>query len=143
MQWITAYFQHGDLSTRDVNVLEYVLPTITHVPSVFTMTPDQLAGMTDIAAADGGDSLIVAFTQATLLPIYRNAVFNKTIRAALPLMKVLEFTGDITANFGIVALWQIEDDDAAAGGGFVKTEFLNGTNHFVSSALIPLSAGGH
>ena len=99
------------------------------------MSLDQFAGMTDIAAADGGDSLIVAFTQAALLPIYRNALFNKTIRAALPLMKVLEFAGDITANFGIVALWQIEDDDAAAGGGFVKAEFLNGTNHFVSVRL--------
>ncbi|EJF60558.1 hypothetical protein DICSQDRAFT_155693 [Dichomitus squalens LYAD-421 SS1] len=131
VQWITAYFQHGDLSTRDVNVLEYVLPSITHVPSVFSFTTDQLAGVTNLAAASGSDTFIVGYNQAALLPTYRKALFNKTVRAAIPLLNVLEFTGDITANFGIVALWQIQDDDAAAGGGFVKTEILKGTNHFV------------
>ena len=132
MQWITAYFQHGDLSTRDVSVLEFIQPSIAHVPSVFSMTQAQLDGMTDVAAANTGDTFIVAFAQAALLPIYKKAFYDAGVRAALPRMKMLEFTGDITANFGIVALWQIEDDNTAAGGGFVTSKFLAGTNHFVS-----------
>ena len=132
MQWITAYFQHGDLSTRNVSVLEFIQPSIAHVPSVFSMTQAQLDGMTDVAAANTGDTFIVAFAQAALLPIYKKAFYDAGVRAALPRMKMLEFTGDITANFGIVALWQIEDDNTAAGGGFVTSKFLTGTNHFVS-----------
>ncbi|KAI1787182.1 hypothetical protein LXA43DRAFT_1030311 [Ganoderma leucocontextum] len=131
VQWITAYFQHGDLSTRNVDVLEFIQPSIAHVPSVFTMTQAQLDGMTDVAAADTGDTFIVGYSQAALLPIYKKAFYDETVRAAFPLMKALEFAGDITANFGIVALWQIEDDNTAAGGGFVTSKILTGTNHFV------------
>ncbi|TBU38724.1 Alpha/Beta hydrolase protein [Dichomitus squalens] len=131
VQWITSYFEHGDLSTRDPNVLEYVLPTVKRVPSVFTMGQDELDEMTNIDAANGGDTLIVVSFSPQLRACYKDALYNKDIRAALPRMKVLVFSGDATANFGIVALWSIEDDDAAAGGGWVETKIVPGINHFV------------
>ncbi|TBU21588.1 hypothetical protein BD311DRAFT_792642 [Dichomitus squalens] len=131
VQWITSYFEHGDLSTRDPNVLEYVLPTVKRVPSVFTMRQDQLGEMTNIDAANGGDTLIVVSFPPQLRACYKDALYNKDIRAALPRMNVLAFSGDATANFGIVALWSVQDDDAAAGGGWVETKIVPGINHFV------------
>ena len=95
------------------------------------MTQDQLDKMTNIEAANGGDTFIVVSFRQQLHFCYKNALYNKDVRAALPHMKVLEFSGDVTANFGIVALWSIQDDNTASGGGWVETKMIPGINHFV------------
>lgn len=138
VQWITSYFQHGDLSTRDPNVLSFVLPAIFRPPSVFNMSVAQLAAMTNTTPAAGSDALLIANLQPQLLASYRQALFDPAVRAALPLMTATELTGDVTAEFGIVAFWQIQDDDAAAGGGRVRFKLLHGVNHFVSRRSVPV-----
>lgn len=136
IEWITSYFQHGDLSTRDPNVLSFYIPALFHTPSVFNMTDAQVAAMTNPATAAGSDELIILNLQPQLLISYRKALFNNTIRSFLPKMKVMEFTGDTTAEFGIVAFWSIQDDDAAAGGGLVNFNLVPGINHFVSHLFV-------
>ena len=51
---------------------------------------------------------------------YRKAVFDRALRARVPEMRVVAFTGDATVSFSIPLQWEIEEDDQAAGGGFVR-----------------------
>ncbi|KAI0666409.1 hypothetical protein C8Q78DRAFT_1072372 [Trametes maxima] len=131
IQWITAYFDHGDISSKDPNVLSYVLPSISRPPSVFNMSVAQLAGMTNNGPANGSDGLLIANVQAQLLASYKKALYDNATRAAVPKMKVTEIVGDATAEFGIVAYWSMLDDNAAAGGNKVQFKVLHGANHFV------------
>ena len=39
--WITSYFTHGDLSKRDPDAIEYIVPSPTRVPAIYNMTPEQ------------------------------------------------------------------------------------------------------
>ena len=49
-------------------------------------------------------------------------------------MKVIVFSGDETASFSIPSQWAVEDDDKAAGGGFVAVRWIPGFNHLVSAS---------
>lgn len=131
VQWITSYFQHGNLSTRNPDVLQYVLPATFRVPSVFNMSPTQLADMTYLPPASGSDALISANVQPQLNADYENACYNTSVRSALPSMDIWELCGNTTANFGIVAFWSIQDDDNAHGGGFVNFQWIGDVNHFI------------
>ncbi|KAI0922398.1 hypothetical protein AcV7_005942 [Taiwanofungus camphoratus] len=131
VQWITSYFQHGDLSTRNPDVLQYVLPATFRAPTVFNMTPDQLAGMTYLPPSSGSDAYIMVNLGTVLLASYKKACYNSTIRQLLPKMNIWEFTGDVTASFAIPAYWSIQDDNTAAGGGFVNFRMIDGVNHFM------------
>ncbi|KAF5311563.1 hypothetical protein D9758_019092 [Tetrapyrgos nigripes] len=42
-QWVTGYFNHGDLSTRDPNVISHILPATSPILSIYNMTEKQIA----------------------------------------------------------------------------------------------------
>ncbi|KAI0644105.1 hypothetical protein C8Q79DRAFT_1002086 [Trametes meyenii] len=130
VQWLTAYFQHGNLSTRDPGVLSLVLPSITRPPTVFNMTPSQLEGMTNLAPVAGSDGLLILNCAPQLEASYRAALFDTTVRAALPNMRASLIVGDASVQFGIVGFWAVQADDEAAGGGFVQFHLIHGLNHF-------------
>ncbi|KAI9066184.1 hypothetical protein FKP32DRAFT_1566420 [Trametes sanguinea] len=130
VQWLTSYFQHGNISTRDPSVLSLILPSIARPPSIFNMTQAQVDGMTNIAPSLGSDGLLLVNGAPQLLDSYRSALFNASVRNALPRMKASLIVGDMSLQFGITGFWNVQEDNEAAGGGFVNFTLVHGFNHF-------------
>ena len=133
--WITSYFKHGDLTTRDPKAISYVVPTTSRAPTIYSMSGAELARTIYEPSAFGSDMAFMIFCAPQIAATYHKAVFDKAVRALMPKMKVVVFSGDETASFSIPSQWAIEDDDKAAGGGFVSVKWVAGFNHLVCASL--------
>lgn len=129
-QWVTSYFEHGDLSKRDPNVISYVLPSIIRVPSIFTMSKSQYDSIVDSSNNPVLDAYFVGMN-TSLEANFRKATFDKNVRKLLPNMKTWFFTGDLAASFGVHALLVLQDENDNAGGGHINFKVAPGINHFV------------
>jgi pimeloyl-ACP methyl ester carboxylesterase len=129
--WVTSYFQHGDLSTRALNQLSWVVPAVFRPPSIFNMTASQFDSIVLNGTNVVNDLLSVLNFGPQLLLNYRQSNFNTTIRKLLPKMKNSLECGDVSLAFSIAAFWDVEDDNEAAGGGFVSFDLVHGVNHFI------------
>ncbi|KAI0368496.1 hypothetical protein BV20DRAFT_969126 [Pilatotrama ljubarskyi] len=130
-QWITSYFKHGDLSTRDLNALTYVVPATFRAPSIFSMTDEQISKIIYEPAASGSEMLFMVFCAAQISANYKKACFDRSVRRSLPKMKVAAFTGDATLWCSLPAYWVMEEDDKTHGGGLINLKMIHGINHFV------------
>ncbi|EIW56131.1 uncharacterized protein TRAVEDRAFT_39145 [Trametes versicolor FP-101664 SS1] len=130
-QWITSYFKHGDLSTRSLDVLSYIVPTTLRVPSIFSMTEEEQAKIVYMPPGSASDMLFMVFSAAQINASYKRACFDAGVRARLPRMKICAFTGDATCVFSLPAHWAMQDDDKARGGGFIDFKMVEGANHFL------------
>ena len=137
--WITSYFKHGDLMTRNLNEISYIIPTPSRAPTIYTMSEAELARALYEPAVFGSDMPFMIFSAPQIEATYRKAVFDKTVRTLVPQMKVVVFSGDATASFSIPSQWQIEDEDKAAGGGFVTVKWVAGFNHLVRVSILTAS----
>ncbi|KZT03859.1 uncharacterized protein LAESUDRAFT_738141 [Laetiporus sulphureus 93-53] len=126
--WITSYFNHGDLSTRNRDVLSYIVPSLDRIPSIYNMSAEERREIVD-ESVDHMSAMFVCMPQAVAR--YRRACFDRSLRALLPKMKVWCFTGDATSWSQIDAFWLIEKDNADRGGGFINFKVLPGLNHFM------------
>ncbi|THH19421.1 hypothetical protein EW146_g1768 [Bondarzewia mesenterica] len=129
--WITSYFQHGDLSTRDTNVLEYVLPATFRMPSIWNMSSVEIADIIDEGPNSTVETPFALNFMTQALAVYNKATFDKSTRALLPHLKVWEISGDATASFSLAALWSMQDDDKAHGGNNINYKIVPGANHFM------------
>ncbi|KAK7055262.1 hypothetical protein R3P38DRAFT_2846065, partial [Favolaschia claudopus] len=124
--WISGYFDHGDLSTRDLKVLNYHVPSPYRRPSIYDMTKEEVDSMVDMRVVEI-PAMFMSMAQANAA--YKKALFDKEIKTLVPSLKTTYITGDATASYSIAALWSIEDDNKAEGGN-VKTVVVPGVNHF-------------
>lgn len=129
--WITSYFKHGDLSSRDTDEIEYVLPATTRAPSIWNMSTSEFDRIVEEEPNDEYDVPIALNLIPQVGEAYRQAVYWSTTKARLPSMKTWNITGDSTASFSIAARWSLEDDDEARGGNHVNYKWMEGLNHFV------------
>ena len=129
--WISSYFAHGDLSTRDPKAISYVVPSTARAPTIYGMSDAELARSVYEPSAFGSDMAFMIFSAPQIAATYHKAVFDKALRALVPRMRVVVFSGDSTASFSIPSQWAVEDDDKAAGGGFVAVKWIPGFNHLV------------
>ncbi|KAJ3794253.1 hypothetical protein GGU11DRAFT_690187 [Lentinula aff. detonsa] len=129
-QWVTAYFDHGNLSSRDPDVISWVVPSSFTPFTIFNMTVSQYNTIVDTSINPALDA-----DQLALAPVleanYRASNFNSTLRGLLPHMENWFITGTRSASFGPYCIWVVEDDNAAAGGGFVNFMTIDGVNHFM------------
>lgn len=131
-QWITSYFKHGDLSTRNLDELCYVVPTTTKVPSIFSMSDEQQAEIVCHPPGVTSDMPFMVLFNPQLNASYKRACFGKSIRETVPRMKVTVLFGDAAPWPCFPAVWQMQSDSAASGGdGQVHFKRVNGINHFV------------
>ncbi|KAH9855498.1 Alpha/Beta hydrolase protein [Lenzites betulinus] len=131
VQWITSYFKHGDLSTRSLDVLSYIVPSTEHAPSIFSMSADQISRTIQYDPGASSDTYFMVFAAPQIHANYLKGCFDADVRQLLPKMKITTFTGDITCSFSLAAHWQMEDENKAHGGGFIDFVMIPGINHFV------------
>ncbi|KAH9934361.1 uncharacterized protein B0H18DRAFT_1115071 [Fomitopsis serialis] len=56
-QWITSYFDHGNLSTRDTDVL-HIVSSVSHRPSIYTMSDERSGGFVQCKMIPGMSNLM-------------------------------------------------------------------------------------
>lgn len=134
-RWLTAYFNHGDLDTRDLNVLEFVVPTTDRIPSLWNMD--------DVVQEKGIEEEPVFSVDAPIFRLseelnamYKEALFGSVMRSAFPGLKTSLLVGTKAISMSIASWWSIEQDDVANGGGLVQYRVLDGLNHFVRLTTI-------
>ncbi|GJE91915.1 alpha/beta hydrolase [Phanerochaete sordida] len=129
--WVSAYFAHGALHTRDPAVLEHVVPAPSRPPSVYGMSAAERARAAYPAPAQASDMRFMRGAAGAIRASYRRACFDAGVRAALPKMRVALVVGDATTALCLSAYFAVQDDDDEAGGGRVVFKLLRDTNHFV------------
>lgn len=135
-QWVTAYFDHADLSKRDLNTLEYVLPSSSRPGSIFSMSKaeqQEMIGSNDESAGDG--PYIMGFTPQ-LNAVFRKALFDPSTKALFPKLKISCLAGEKSAAFGIAGVWSIQEEATKEGiADSINFTIAPGLNHFVSELL--------
>ncbi|KAK7053255.1 hypothetical protein VNI00_003881 [Paramarasmius palmivorus] len=137
-QWATSFFDHGDLSTRDLDQLSWVVASPNHTPTFFTFGADTLSAITTFDDSVAGvDVPYTLYLSDQLSAVYRKAFFSKEVADGFPHLKRCFLCGDKTGAFGIAGLWAVQDDERLFGG-WTKIEYklAEGINHFVSSTSL-------
>ncbi|KAH9918268.1 Alpha/Beta hydrolase protein [Fomitopsis serialis] len=127
VQWGTSYFDHGDLATRDPNVLSYIVPSVSRRPSIYAMSDEDRQDFME----DVSESKIMVSVTSQSLAMFRKACFDPDVRARLPELKIWTLAGDATVSFAIASFWTIQDEDKERGSGFVNYKMIPGANHYV------------
>jgi hypothetical protein len=131
-QWVTSYFQHGDLEKRDLTALSHIIPAPTQVPTIFRFSPDESIAVNSCTHAAAARELPLAVTcLPQLKSTFEKACFSKEIRSRLPKVNIHHLYGDASVAFAIGPAWTIEDLDKRHGGGFIKSRPIEGANHLV------------
>ncbi|KAL0566566.1 hypothetical protein V5O48_015442 [Marasmius crinis-equi] len=126
--WLTSYFDHGDLSTRNLDVLEYMVPSADRAPSMYNMSKKEKAEFIEASSETNGFELaILAGCFPQLNAIYKKALFGKTQKQRFSGgLKTTFIVGDRTLSLVLAALWSVQDDDRENGGGNVKSMIIAG-----------------
>lgn len=131
-QWVTAYFDHGDLSTHDLDQLSWVLSSQSHVPTVYNIPVQQWNTMVRLGDDAATDLPFLGTFQNQLSRTYQKAFFDTSIAGIFPNMKRSYLVGDKTAAFAFAGLWAVQNDVKTLGGVIpINFKMLEGTNHFV------------
>ncbi|KAI0064166.1 hypothetical protein BV25DRAFT_1853507 [Artomyces pyxidatus] len=126
--WVSSYFAHSDLSKRDPTVLTVTAPSLTPAPTVYNMSPEEIADSVDDTVTEL-PALIHATSQQSV--IYRKACFEREVRTRLPHMKVTHLCGDKTISSALATLWGVQDDAEVDGGNMVEFNLVPDANHFM------------
>ncbi|GJE99278.1 alpha/beta hydrolase [Phanerochaete sordida] len=129
--WISAYFAHGDVSTRDPDAVEYVVPSPARAPSIYNMSDAQREVIIRAESAWTSEFPFMVLFERQFYAAYQRAAFDKTVRDRLPKMKVLALVGGSSASFAFTALFKMQEEDHARGGGNINFHILKGGNHFM------------
>jgi hypothetical protein len=131
MNWLSSYFEHSGLLTRDPTSL-VIVPSTTRVPSTCNMSSAEAADIMQIDPYITFDDLFLRNCQHQENVNYKAGLFGRAVRDRLPRMSHWLLIGDAAPAFCVSLLWSIQDDDEAYGGGNVNYKVLPGMNHFVS-----------
>jgi hypothetical protein len=136
LQWVSSYFQHRDgfLESRNGDGMEYVVPDISRVPTIFNMTATEQKCIIDKGSGSMADIVMATYLAPQFLNNFRRAIFEGN-RTNLTRLRTYLVCGDSCAAFGPMTMWAVEDEDTAHGGGLINTRIIKGGNHIVSFCL--------
>ena len=129
-QWMTSYFEHGDISKRNIDLLSYIVPSTVRVPTIFNISK---AEFNDIVYGDKVvEEMRVLFNFAPQLKAnYRKALFDRTTSILFPHLKISYLAGEFSVSWALVSMWSVQDDDAELGSSLIDFKLIHSANHFV------------
>jgi hypothetical protein len=128
-QWVSGYFDHGEVSRRNLSQLSWIVPSPTRAPTIFNFH-SAYAAIVEGGSNVAPDLLSVVNFLPQLKVNYHNAAYNDTVRNLLPQMKVRYLAGTRSPAFAYATLWQVEDENAARGQ-YISFSLIKGANHLV------------
>lgn len=140
-QWITSYFEHGDLTKRDLNLLSYILASTVRPPTIFNMSAAEIKD----TVFDGPDAMVdlpfLINLKSQINASYRKAFFDPATADLFPKLKISLVAGDRSPSWGPAGMWAVQDDEKASelGSGRINFKLVPGVNHFVRYPPITLT----
>ena len=129
--WVSAYFQHGDISLQDPDVLSWVEPSTVHPATINNMTMEE---QKEIIYTGKGVLDEIPYLQDSLEQFgyaYRKAFLDDGVRTLFPGFKVSFLVGEMSPAFSISSYWKLENDLKETGKPF-NIRLILDSNHFVS-----------
>ncbi|KAJ6509140.1 hypothetical protein DFH09DRAFT_942672 [Mycena vulgaris] len=126
-QWLSAYFDHGDLSANGVDAIEYIVPSLRCHPSFYSMSSSEVAEIADESISEF-PGMFMRMEQAN--DVYRRVCYGPECKSLAPLLKTTLIVGEATISFRLTALLSIRADNSALGGD-IRFSLVDGANHFV------------
>lgn len=137
-KWVSSYYIHGDLSTRDLDELNYRTGDPSRKPSIENMTTEELYAITDFAAGNKGETIIIEPPfQKVLTKMRHKALFDLEVRSAWGGAKVWHLYG-LSSTWNIfLSVWTLEKEDKEFQHihnvqPYINFKTTEGANHFVS-----------
>ncbi|KAK0460249.1 Alpha/Beta hydrolase protein [Desarmillaria tabescens] len=127
-QWCTSYFDHPDLSERNLDNLSWVLASSSRVPSFYNGMPASIQRYGNDAAIDL--PFLVVYSKQ-ILQAYRKTFFDSKV---FPNVKRSVLCGDKTCALALAAFWAVQDDEKEQRTTDIKAleyRIIPGANHFV------------
>ncbi|EJC99595.1 uncharacterized protein FOMMEDRAFT_160017 [Fomitiporia mediterranea MF3/22] len=129
MSWITSYFDHGDLSSHDIDAISYAAPSMHHAPSIYNMSTEDTEELF-VADVVGPETNAMIATYAQNNVVYRKACYEPAIQELLPMMNTSVLVGSSTSSFCMNGLLSLQNDNDVNQGG-LHFETVPGLNHFM------------
>ncbi|KAG6889207.1 hypothetical protein C0995_002667 [Termitomyces sp. Mi166 len=127
-EWVSAYYQHGDLSLRDISELQLSQGghLLSKQPTTQTMTPAELESTASLTADLKYDTLLIAPDFRPVLEAQTNALlFNSQVQQAWGKPDVWCLYGEASVWPCIYGSWYLEQRSNE-----IFFKILNGANHF-------------
>ncbi|KAJ7062776.1 Alpha/Beta hydrolase protein [Mycena amicta] len=139
--WVSAFFEHGDLSTRDLSQLVYPAPTNPapdKTPTLSRLTPTQLASMVSFDPGSRYDDLVSFPPYHELLHAQaQRALWDNGLRTAWARMHT-NAGGGMWVVYGTAEVWNVihagwvlEDQSREHPDLAMRFQVLEGVNHFI------------
>ncbi|KIL65767.1 hypothetical protein M378DRAFT_161777 [Amanita muscaria Koide BX008] len=130
-QWVTAYFDHGDLSTRDPDVLSYILPSTSRPGTIYNMTKPEQEEVIRLGYDSAWEISYFTRFDEQRLAVYYKAVFDDTTAQLFPGIKISHLAGGKGPSFAIAGFWDMQKDAEERGKTSIVFKLVPGMNHFV------------
>jgi len=128
--WVSSYFQHGDLSTRNLDVLSWVEPSTIHPATLSNMTADEKKEIICIDKEPAYEVPYMVGSKEQFADAYRKAFFGESVRTLFPGFKASFMAGELSPAFAISSYWMLENDIKETGKSF-NLRFIPDSNHFI------------
>jgi hypothetical protein len=129
-KYVSSYYKHGDLSSREFSQLEQVVGDTSRKPTTETMTPEELQSIIDFVPAAKCE--IVFIESPSFLSLNRKqaakAFFDPQVREAWGGQLVSCVYCENSIWNAIYAAWNLEKEDKASE---IKFKPIPNANHFV------------
>jgi hypothetical protein len=129
--WVSSYFQHGDLGTRNLDVLSWVEPSTIHPATLNNMTADEKKEIICVGKEPEHEMPYMMASNEQFSSSYRKAFFGDDVKTLFPGFKVSFLAGELSPAFAISSYWMLENDIKETGKPF-NLRFIPDSNHFVS-----------
>ena len=132
--WVSSYYSHGDLSTRNVDNLEFEVPNINKESIAASLPPEELSALTDHEAASRSE---IYFFKS------QNVLFNQThkvlcdpeTRLLWPKLDFWLLYCDSSPGLAIHSAWEIEKLVKANESLPVQVLAVEDAHHLVSGIV--------
>ena len=130
LKWVSSYYKHGDLSSRDFSQLKQLEGDASRKPTAETISPEELITIIDFGPAAKFEMVFIE--SQSLLPIYlkqmTEALFDPHIREAWGGHLVSFVYCEDSIWNAHYAAWNIEKEVKASE---IKFKSIPAANHFV------------
>ncbi|KAG6878161.1 hypothetical protein C0992_008538 [Termitomyces sp. T32_za158] len=119
-QWVTGYYDHGDLAKRDLSTLSWVIPSASRIPTFFNIPAEKLAQVSRYGNDGFSDLPYMIHFMPQFQAVYRKVVNDPETLNVLPLLKPVLLVGEKSGAFAIAGMWAVEDDQKESSGSELK-----------------------
>ncbi|KAJ6544121.1 hypothetical protein B0H19DRAFT_1380459 [Mycena capillaripes] len=132
-KWVTSYFTHGELSSRDPDQLNYRTPDPSKKPTFDEMPLGELLNLVDFSVGTKCDTIIMEPPFASALSaVVSRTLFNPEIRAAWRETRIAYMYGEENPWNVHYAVWKVEERVKEANGQApINFQPIAGANHFL------------